>query len=285
MNILRCSWSCPCGARCGSLVSPTPSSTLTRCRAGPRGCRSPSAVRSPKGSSVRTSSPSLLSGAVPIALADFGGLLSWVPSTHPSHVTGRCACRPSTDMLVERPLPRRRPVVASAPRVPPPKSRSALVVSHHLDGFLRSTSRGPVASRSRSWGPPRFCVSAPRSEDRDVRSLPRDAGPYPSKESSPTAGTRHRVRCPLAVPCPITASPRLFPLPFAGLSWWEDRERRLRGLAPSSSLVPPPPFPVVSGPLLPGLRSSSRSFHRGRRSRLPPPSLRAKPSRVAPADR
>jgi len=240
LKILRCSGCCPCGVRCGSLVSPTPSSTLARCRAGPRGCRSPSAVRSPKGSCVRTSSPSLLSGAVPIALADFVGLLSWVPSTHPGHVTGRCACRPSIDMLVMRPLPRRRPVVASAPWVPPSKSRSARVVSHHLGGFLRFTSRGLVASRYRSWGPPRFCVSVSRSEDLDVpfasprcRSVPLEELLADSRNASPR---------PLP-PCrslPITASPRLFPLPFAGLSWWEDRKRRLRGLAPSSSLVPPP---------------------------------------------
>jgi len=78
-----------------------------------------------------------------------------------------------------------------------------------------------------------FPLWSARPEGWVALSFPRDAGPYPSKDSSPTAGARHRARCPLAVPCPITASPRLSPLPVAGLTKWEDRERRLRGLAPS----------------------------------------------------
>jgi len=101
-------------------------------------------------------------------------------------------------MFTKRPLQRRRPAVALAPRVPPSKSRSVLVVSHHLDGFLRSASCGLVASRYRSWGSPRF--RAPRPvEDRDGAALSRGAGPYPSKKSPPTAVPRHRVRCLLAV--------------------------------------------------------------------------------------
>jgi hypothetical protein len=33
------------------------------------------------------------------------------------------------------------------------------VVSHHLDGFLRETAGGLVASRCRSWGSRRFAGS------------------------------------------------------------------------------------------------------------------------------
>jgi hypothetical protein len=40
--------------------------------------------------------------------------------------------------------------------LPGDRSRSAFVVSHHLDGFLRRASCGFVAPRSRSWGSPRF---------------------------------------------------------------------------------------------------------------------------------
>jgi hypothetical protein len=51
----------------------------------------------------------------------------------------------------------RRPFRApSASRRPASKSRSARVVSHHLDGFLRATARRFVAPCCRSWGSPRF---------------------------------------------------------------------------------------------------------------------------------
>jgi hypothetical protein len=43
----------------------------------------------------------------------------------------------------------------------PSSSRSVLVVSHHLDGFLRAKDHGLVASRYRSWGSPRFPKPAP----------------------------------------------------------------------------------------------------------------------------
>jgi len=47
----------------------------------------------------------------------------------------------------------------SVPRLPASESRSVLVVSHHLDGFLRSKGRGLVASRCQSWGSSRFVLS------------------------------------------------------------------------------------------------------------------------------
>jgi len=42
-------------------------------------------------------------------------------------------------------------------------------------------------------------VGVPVRRPRPFPPLSRDAGPYPPKNSLPTAGTRHRVRCPLAV--------------------------------------------------------------------------------------
>lgn len=61
-------------------------------------------------------------------------------------------------------------------RMPILKSRSVHVVSHHLDGFLRATARGLVASLCRPWGSSRFL--------RDSRNLriSRDAD-HPSKNS------------------------------------------------------------------------------------------------------
>jgi hypothetical protein len=223
--------------RCGSLVSPTPSSTFACHQVRPRGCRSPSAVRSPKGPCVRTSSPSLLSGAVPIALAIeyWPSLLGSVRmSEHacskmrlsPLHRHAREASTPATTASRRFGLEGSTPEVPFRPRgFSPPRRLPPLCESRACCIPL------PIL------GSTAFLHLASRSEDRDVPLLPRSAGPYPSKESSPTAGTRHRVRCPLAVPCPITASPRLVPLPVPGPSGWEDRERRLRGLAPSSSLV------------------------------------------------
>jgi hypothetical protein len=79
-------------------------------------------------------------------------------------------CCPSTDISNARPLPEPSPCEDPAsggseePRADGttrPASRSDLVVSHHLAGFLRAKDRGLVASRYRSWGSPRFLQPAP----------------------------------------------------------------------------------------------------------------------------
>jgi len=49
------------------------------------------------------------------------------------------------------------------PGMPLPKSRSVLVVLHHLDGFLRATARGLVASLCRPWGSSRFLRDSPKA--------------------------------------------------------------------------------------------------------------------------
>jgi len=71
-------------------------------------------------------------------------------------------CRPSTSAppsvhsQVALPLP-------FGPTVPTVRSRSVLVVSHHLDGLLHCEALGLVASRNRPWGPPRFQLQTPAS--------------------------------------------------------------------------------------------------------------------------
>lgn len=86
------------------------------------------------------------------------------------------------------------------------------------------------------------------------RVVTRDAGPYPSKNSSPTAAPRHRGRCPLAVPTGFEALLRR--------RVWCRR----------------PPLPADDDPLLPGLRSPSRFTSMRPEIHLPPPS----PRRSAP---
>jgi hypothetical protein len=198
------------------------------------------------------------------------GLLSWVPSACPSTRARRCACRPSIDMLAKRPLPRRRPVVASASRVPPPKSRSARVVSHHLGGFLRFASRGLVASRCRSWGPPRFRIWGPGPKTATFLCFP-------------AVQVRTPRRNPLRQPERVTAS--VAPLPFPArspprLAWFRCRFQVRRGgrigsvgfeaLLRRRVWCSPPPLPVGRRPAPSWASFPFKVLLRGRRSRLPP---------------
>jgi hypothetical protein len=160
-------------------------------------------------------------------------------------------------------------------RVHPPKSRSALVVSHHLDGFLRFSICGLVASRCRSWGPPRFRPGRP-------------TGWSARRDASPRCRIRTLRRTPRRQPHCVAAAVAF--LPFSR----DHRPRSQRTVASASSVevggsrasAPRPcsivgsgirsaPLPAWADPLLPGLRSSSRSFQDSRRSlscrREPPP--------------
>jgi hypothetical protein len=70
--------------------------------------------------------------------------------------------------------------------VPTEAARSAPVVSHHLDGFLRSTGSRRIAAWYRSWGSPRF--DPPRTRARaEARTLAcKEASPqrvHPSTNS------------------------------------------------------------------------------------------------------
>jgi hypothetical protein len=65
--------------------------------------------------------------------------------------------------------------MAFGPRVPPLDSCSARVVSHHLDGFLRTRVCGFVAPRFRPWGSLRFipaCPAPPKRRWGPARSFP-----------------------------------------------------------------------------------------------------------------
>jgi hypothetical protein len=120
---------------------------------------------------------------------------------------------PSVDHRVGCPLPAPcRNSAPSAPRCHPRRSRSALVVSHHLDGFLQPDGAGVVAARNRPWGSPCFPTRPPGPRSLKRRSsrpgVPHDAhtprrcslsaAPAPSPRD-PEEPRVHGRRCPLAV--------------------------------------------------------------------------------------
>jgi len=142
----------------------------------------------------------------------------------------------------------------SVPRLPASESRSVLVVSHHLDGFLRSKGRGLVASRCQSWGSPRFVLS--HSSRRFS---------HPSKNS--TRPQPHHVTVAVA------------PLPFPPVQLassdqlcCQSRPLEIRLMGASASRLCSAvefrdairPLPAGGRPILPGLRSPSRSFPEAR---------------------
>lgn len=123
--------------------------------------------------------------------------------------------RPSIDLTTG--VHSRGPKPTSVEAMPRPRSRSVLVVSHHLDGFLLRRLCGLVASRCQSWGPPGFGAPTWACLPRSLR-FPTDARP---SRAFPSRASRTRVtagRCPLVVP--PTAS---------------RRPARPRGLAPTGS--------------------------------------------------
>lgn len=102
---------------------------------------------------------------------------------------------------------RSRPFGSTMPLV---DSRSALVVLHHRDGFLRDPGRELVASRCRPWGSSRFPASRARLHllvglrrgrwGAAWNTIAVLATLTPFEESpSPAAVPRHRGRCLLAV--------------------------------------------------------------------------------------
>jgi hypothetical protein len=83
------------------------------------------------------------------------------------------------------------------------------VVSHHLGSLLRSTGRGLVASRCRSWGSPGFRVPGRRSVARGLL-VPSHRCSTPRRSPHPIAVPRHRGRSLLAVS--PRSPPKWFPL-------------------------------------------------------------------------
>jgi len=96
---------------------------------------------------------------------------NWLPRLG---ITSPGCSRPSTDMLSARLLPETEASFGLAAL--PAKSRSALVVSHHLDGFLRTMSHGLVASRCQPWGSTRF--AQPRSQSPEGLSQLEPPSPH-----------------------------------------------------------------------------------------------------------
>jgi hypothetical protein len=129
------------------------------------------------------------------------------PPTHPSRVHSR-AGRLSTSETggSEEPW---------ADGTTRPASRSALVVSHHLDGFLRAKDRGLVASRYRSWGSPRFTETCSHDPTPTARvggppeaarrtgarqaSFPATLRPFEEFPSFAAVRCHHRLLCLRAV--------------------------------------------------------------------------------------
>ena len=101
--------------------------------------------------------------ALPCRPTLFAALLPTSPKgnqlpDHERHLSWLCS-RPSTDIPDARLLPETEASFGRA--VPPARSRSVRVVSHHLDGFLRAKSCELVASRCQPWGS--MCFTMPDS--------------------------------------------------------------------------------------------------------------------------
>jgi len=277
---------------------PRPSSVAGR---DPRGFRSPSARSFPrKGPSVRTSSPSLLSGAIPIALADFVGLLSWVPSTRPSHVSPKMCLSPL----------HRRQRAASTP---------ATTASRH---FGPEGATLEVLVRPRGFSPPRrfpplhalraCCIPLPilgsttfllvgvpvrrprpfPAASPQCRSVPPEELPADSRPASPRSVPPCRSR-------PITASLPLVPLlEVQFLRGGRTGSVGFEALLHRQVWCRPLRCRWVDDPLLPGLRSFPWSFvaaarsvpccvvpFRARQVALPGCRFRCAPFRSAPPPR
>jgi hypothetical protein len=141
--------------------------TVPETAGGPKPIRTPTKLPHTAGSlAARVRSRSSESDQDPSSLGVRD--LAAPPPTHPTRVHSQ-------------PI-RVAPGLPSGRRHHPSSSRSVLVVSHHLDGFLRAKDRGLVASHCRSWGSPRFSKPAPsalagRLRDSSGRPGGRPLGP------------------------------------------------------------------------------------------------------------
>jgi hypothetical protein len=119
-------------------------------------------------------------------------------------------------MPIARPLPGAE--APFGPTLPNAWSRSALVVSRHLDGFLRAEGRGFVAPRCQSWSSPRFSLVIASvlcqpgggfGRGTTDQSVPATRFTPFEDFPSPAAAPSHDGRCHLAV----TLSPLRRPAP------------------------------------------------------------------------
>jgi hypothetical protein len=134
--------------------------------------------------------------------------------------SGHHTVLPSSDSILRGPLLRHlQRSTPGAPESTPSgrgcqatASRSALVVSHHLGGFLRAAGPGLVASRYRTWGS--LCFTFAK---RQVYEAPAAGGwtdPNPEGRTSDrilTATTLRRFS-PRRQPCRVTAADAFLPL-------------------------------------------------------------------------
>jgi hypothetical protein len=207
---------------------------------------------------------------LPHLRASFRALARPRYSSRCTPLLGFARFKPSRRHSVDRPLPGVQ-LESSSPfgtSLPRDVSCSALVVSHHLDGLLRS--RGPCLHRVPDKGSPRFARPQPPPLGR--RSAPLFAlsqcllpdsprpqsgspqrGSYPSKNTThPQPESRHRDPLPSCRSLDRLASSQL-PVPLRAV------RPRLQGLAPPmrgplAACRCQPPRSVV----LPGLSSPPR---------------------------
>jgi hypothetical protein len=137
--------------------------------------------------------------------------------------------------------------------VPTSASRSVLVVSHHLDGFLRPCSAGIVAACCRSWGSPcfgqRMACTAPRQREPPAPCGPSPRCNHPPKNLPADSCSRCSPRPPRRV---CASRPGHAPVPFtsaragsasASRRCSVDRSVARQALLPGSgSLCPPMGF-------------------------------------------
>ena len=128
------------------------------------------------------------------------------PLTPLHRLPSACPLPPDRGQVAGRPCaktPRRLPGTDDATR----RSRSVLVVSHHLDGLLHTLGCRLVASCFRSWGSPAFRVGRllmPTRRPRPGRAPTAPAARLiPFKEFPSSAAVPHHCGlCPLAVHLP-----------------------------------------------------------------------------------
>jgi hypothetical protein len=193
------------------------------------------------------------------------------PGSWPSACLGVVKHRPSVVRLPGvHSRVRCRPLRPGAARH---RACSALVVSHHLDGFLLRGARSLVACCSRPWGSPGF---GPRRAPLRAVSCPRHADLVPplrccALRSLPHPCSRARVTASLLPPRPSAACACRGP----------------RGLAPPGCPLRPTAFPRWTarcslGLSLPG--ASTRRLTLVARARPPPEgAVRARAPRCVPS--
>jgi len=115
--------------------------------------------------------------------------LPWTPEFAPPSVRPRAS------------TPGRPCGLPSASEVPPPKSRSVLVVSHHLDGFLRARPAG-LLHPAADPGVRRVSRCASTSITGSSRSLPNPTRRFPATRFIPPEDPFDRRRTPSLGPLP-----------------------------------------------------------------------------------